>query len=260
MFGTQMQLEPLESRRLMSITATTFFGPPTIGTKWTYDAIAPGGVKSTHQISVTGIEKVAGAKTIHLETSQKLGGTRVVGSAYDTVDDVKGVVQYKAQTTTINGKHKTSVNTIFDPPAVSCPAKLTAGKTYRYTWRSSTDTVIGTVHQKMSSTRTYTVKLLSDTPVKIKVPAGTFSAYRLQTTVTTSVAGSSSTSTNNLWVAPGVGMVKSTTSSNGTNSRGELTSFRAGKTTRAYIAPPVARQSNSRLIHSLSPAKDSSLL
>jgi hypothetical protein len=88
------QLESLESRRLMSVSATTFFGPPTVGTTWAYDATLNGGAKSRHSIKVAGTAKVAGENTLRLMTSQKIGSTTVTGSAYDTVDNVKGVVQY----------------------------------------------------------------------------------------------------------------------------------------------------------------------
>jgi DUF3108-like len=223
-----VQFESLEARRLMSISATTFFGPPTIGTKWVYDATVTGGSKSTHAITVAGTAKVAGVKTLHLKTSFKTGATNITGSAYNTVDNVKGVVQYKAKTTTVSGTNKTSVTTLFDPPAVSCPSKLVAGKKYSFTWKSTTDTVVGTMHQNATALRTFSIKLLSETPVTIKVPAGTFAAYPIRTTTKASAGGTAFTTTNDLWVVKGIGMVKSITTSAGVTTTGVLASFQRG--------------------------------
>jgi hypothetical protein len=113
---------------------------------------------------------------------------------------------------------------------------LVAGKTYKYVWNSLTDTVVGGTHHSARAARTYTIKLLSDKTVKIKVPAGTYAAYPLQTKTTTSVGGSSFTTTNNLWVAPGVGMVKSLTTSNGMTTTGVLASFKRGRGTAASVS------------------------
>ena len=235
MSHTNMQLESLEMRRHMSVSATTFFGPPTVGTTWTYDGSVNGGPTSQHTIKVAGTAKIAGVNALRLTTSQKVGSSTVSGSAYDTVDNVKGVVQYKAQTTTVSGKTKTTVTMTYAPPAVSCPPKLNAGKTYKYVWNSLTETLVGSSRHSARTTRTYTIKLLSDKTVKVKVPAGTYSAYALQTTTTTSVGASSFTTTNNLWIAPGVGMVKSVTTSNGVTTTGLLASFKRGRATAASV-------------------------
>ena len=248
------QLECLEARRHLSVSATTFFGPPDIGTKWVYDATAPTGTKSRHQITLAGTAKVGGVKTLRLETSQKFGDTTVTGSAFNTVDDLKGVVQHKAQATTASSKSKTLVTTVFKPPAVSCPPKLVAGKMYKFTWTSTTETVTGKMTHTAKATRTYSIKLLSDTPAKIKVPAGTFAAYPIQTTLAGRGGGFDFNTSSRLWVAPGVGMVKTVTTNNGQTATGALAAFTRGGGTPRSAAPPVQRVS--RLFHGAKPSPD----
>jgi hypothetical protein len=93
------------------------------------------------------------------------------------------------------------------PYNVDFPKTMTAGKNYSFKWTSKITTT-GTVNSVLTDSIAYTVKLLSDKTTKVKVPAGTFDCYTLQSTTKTTENGQTVTTSTTQYIAANVGVVK----------------------------------------------------
>jgi hypothetical protein len=218
-------LEHLEDRRLLSVTAAVLTGPLVKGTAWTYKSTS-GSTSVTVTNTVVGTAKVGKVSTWEIDNNIKSAGTNTTAQTFVHLDNRTGLVSYKSATkTTGTGFSSTSVR-LPSPYNTTFPATLVAKKTYSFTWTdkvTTTATYVGTTTE--TDTLTYTVRLASDSLTKVKVPAGTFNCYTIQTTLKTTVNGKATTVSSTEYVAANVGVVKSVSG----NSSAVLTKFVKGK-------------------------------
>ena len=144
-------------------------------------------------------------------------------------------MDYGATTSSSISVGSETSTTVFTPPSVTFPLSLTAGQTFSTTWNSKTTSVItiNTPIGKQTETQTstssvkFSVKLVSATTQSVTVPAGTYKAYELDETISTTISGKTTTATTELWCVSGVGVVKSVTGAGSSAVTTELTKFKA---------------------------------
>jgi len=210
-------IECLEDRLLLSVSAAALTGEMlTPGAKWT-DSFGESGASFTESQDVIGPAKFGGVEAIKIGLNID-GGP--VEYAYETLDS-SGLRLFGA------------LGTVYSPPRVVLPPEMAPGVSYTFK---------GTAANNGQGASSYsdTIKLVSATMIKMKVPAGTFETYEVDDTFTTASGALVSQS----WYAPGVGKVNSVSvSPSGDKSATVLTSFEAPDT-----APSVTSDPNSQSV------------
>jgi hypothetical protein len=221
MAAEQSVIQQLESRLLMSVTASTLYGPDLReGTTLAYVDLYNGapvtnGVTDTSAV-VKGTTTYAGNTAVEVDiTSNSVtpptedGGT----PTYDT-SVAKGFFGYTSQGLVTYGETVDSVTgkTVYTPAAVQLPPVMVAGQAYPSSY-STTATFINSSGGMVTATYQDDLvnTLVSETTVPITVPAGTFDCYEVDQSDTTTHTDPASTSTqvNRNWFNPSVGLVKS---------------------------------------------------
>jgi len=225
MQGYWFDLEQLEGRQFLSVTAATLAGPMAKGTAWTYQVTSG---KTTFSLTnkVVGTAKVGKVTCTEIDNTTKVAGATTSSAGFVNLNSA-GLLHYKATSkTTATGFSSTAI-TLPSPANVVYPATMSAGKTYKYTWNETTTTTnsLSPGTQTSKDSIVYTVKLVSDKTTKVKVPAGTFSVYTLQTTMKTTENGQTTSVSSTLYIAASVGMVKSVTGVGTTAGTSVLTKF-----------------------------------
>ena len=206
--GRRAHSEPLEPRRLLSVTAASIAGPYDVaGTHWEYAATDGSGNTATL------VETAAGPTTYNGNACYDLAiGPTAASHDYGTIDGAGDYVSY-------GGITVTGANTqtdVYSPYETALPAVMEAGTPYTSTYTdglSSVNSATATTSSEVD-TDTDVITLTSDSTSPIVVPAGTYDCYHLtdtNTTVSPNGDGTSSTDTTTAeaWYAPDVGMVKS---------------------------------------------------
>jgi hypothetical protein len=195
-----ISLELLEKRSMMSVSAATYAGPQTIGTRWDYAEVQSPTLIDTY--AVVGITKIGKVRATHIHiTHQYLPGAS--SDVYQIIDAKQGLLIL--QETDLGGG---AVGTVtWSPQQIGFPALLAVGKTESGAFtRNEAETYNGKT-TKGSTPFTYTRKLISDKTTRVTVPAGTFKCYQIQqTTYNKKVKGGYILDTD--FVAPNVGLVR----------------------------------------------------
>jgi hypothetical protein len=200
-------VESLESRCLLSVSASTLLGSLTPGSKLTY-SISGNGVSGTSTITVKGPATFNGHNATETD-SVSSNAPSDVAKSYFGLDASGNAVSYGSTGTDQLGAF-TDTNT---PPAIDFPATMTGGTTYTENWSTLEQLTGFTIN---SSTK-HQVKLTSETLVSVTVPAGTFNAYLFDISDTITTSGIAGTPTSEQeWIAPNKGPVKIISGSGGT--------------------------------------------
>jgi hypothetical protein len=223
-------LEPLESRRLLSISTLPLLGSLKSDTTMPY-RVTSQLIHSTFTTTIKGPATFNG----HRATEQDMVTSvspRNLSKDFVGFDSAGNMVSYGGTLTTPAGTSKTT-NT---PAAILVPARMSAGTTYTFSWSSR----VVSADQRVTTTSTvHKTKLISEKLQTVKVPAGTFKAYPLQIIDITTNAGLSSFTTRNTeWLASGKGLVKFISSMSGVSATSELmpTNVVIGRPTKLIVA------------------------
>lgn len=203
-----VQCEPLEQRVMLSVSGAILTGPYTVaGTTWNYSVTIPDLGSGTEPRTVIGPTTINGVSVIEIDTV--LGGQ--TDKRYVTQEGSSGnYVEVEDDTVFSGGESDES----FSPPQLIFPASMKAGVKYE---SNSTETktdnfgegtpTVSTVDQDLQYT------LISENPTAISLPYGTLKVYQIhqiETDTTTDDQGNSTvhTSSDDIWCAPGIGIVK----------------------------------------------------
>jgi hypothetical protein len=217
MWPNPFLLEPLESRQLMSVTASALTGPLTKGTTWTYQVTSNGATTNVNN-KVIGAAKVGKISTIEVDNTSSAAGSTTVSKDYVHLDTKTGLVSYKVNAKTSTGSaFASTVIHVPSPYNTVYPATMVAKTKYTFSWtdQMTTTTSVSPTPIVATAKVSYSVKLSSDKTTKVAVPAGTFNCYTITTTLKTTQAGQTTTVTSTEYVAASVGVVK-TVSGNST--------------------------------------------
>jgi hypothetical protein len=226
--------ESLEDRRLLSVSAANLLGPRTAGATWTYQ-ISASGKTSTSTSKVIGSALVAGIKSLEIDTTVKLSTSTSVVKDYSTLGS-GGLRRQKNVVIVTGSGFSSNSSTVPVPAATELPAALSAGHTYKYVWTEKTKSVSnpGNFKTSTTSTVTYSVALGSNSTISIKVPAGTFKCFAVNSTISTKVNNTTTVAKGTIYFAVGTGAIKTIT----TDSHGKtLASSVLTKFTRTKAAP-----------------------
>jgi hypothetical protein len=218
-------IEPLEDRRLFTVSAATLVGPLSKGTTWTYKVTA---ASSTYTATnkVVGTRKIGKINCVEVDTSTGVGATITSVQSFVNLSSA-GLLVYKQIGTSSGSSFSATTTHVPSPFNTQFPPSLKAGKTYKFAWTDVISTVStpgGTTARTASVS--YTIKLMSDTLKKVKVPAGTFNCYSVVTKLTTVNNGVASVQNVTHYIAPNIGDVKFV--SDGVTTT-QLTKFVKGK-------------------------------
>ncbi len=222
---TQPGVQSLEARWLLSVSAVDLAGPQTVGTQRTYLTTETGVPDETTVKTVIGAATDNGhsaTETDEISTTSEFGITETQTVKNYQVLTADGFVGYGADETEASSVFTTSLTYTYDPFDLEIPASLSAGVTVP---SSNTET---TVASGMTSTETsqLTATLESETPTMVTVPAGTFSAYAIDNTLTQPESGGGTqTIVSTDYYAVGVGMIKEVVGSGSTAVTTVLTNF-----------------------------------
>lgn len=207
-------LESLESRRLMSITTATLAGPLTAGSEDMYETLAAGIKVGTLTTRIVGPTTVGSTPVTKIEAVQTVGSNHATTDQYVAASGDDGFIAYKGTANATYNGTTTTATSKYSPSKINYPPTMTARRTYSYDWDEVATTSINGAAATTSHISThYTIKLESETPTTVNTSAGTFSAYKIVTTTsTTTGSGSPTTATESIWAVPGIGTVKFTTS------------------------------------------------
>ena len=216
--------EPLELRQLLSVSAATLYGVGQIpGNTWNYNFTL---TNSHGTASTTLTETVVGRASFNGAAATEVDVTPADTSVTPSLKQYRGFgskgdyVFYGEQAPAPNGGTATETDAPF---TVEIPPSLTGGTTYSSN-NTQTQTVTnsgGTVISSSTLTDSVQASLVSASPVSVTVPAGTFSAFELQTIEDkTDEGGTTTHQTTDSWFVPGLGLVKlvDTNSTNGNTS------------------------------------------
>jgi parallel beta-helix repeat protein len=199
------------------VSASLFAGSTTTGSKADYDVLANGTLAATQTTEVVGPATFDSQSTLRLKSIiTSADGNTSTDNLYASLDSSLGFIAYGQ---TISSPDQSEIFN-FSPEEIEAPASLVAGRTYIYTCAEKVDTVINPSGQKSESVEIFTrqIKLESYTETAVNVSAGIFQAYKVVETLT---EGSTTTVVDD-WFTPGVGLIKSISSTNET----ELTSYK----------------------------------
>ncbi len=202
------QVEFLESRVLLSVSATTLRPAFYSGAKSTFEV--SGAFSETEIITDGGAEQFGGhnAERIHESTDNMTLGTST-STTIDAAFTSAGFVSYGESSTTTSASAVVQTETVDSPYLVEIPSSLTAGKAVVSRTTSTgtqTLTVAGAnpITTTTTNVLTITITLASNTMQSVTVPAGTFKAYQINETT----AVRSESTREELWYAPQVGEIK----------------------------------------------------
>jgi hypothetical protein len=196
-------VESLEPRCLLSVSASSLFGPLTPGTKLTYRITSSSGTD-------TSTSTIKGPATFNGHSATESDGVSStapsdVTKSYFGFDASGDAVSYGSTGTDSTGAF-TITNT---PPAIDFPATINAGTTYTENWTSQ-EVITGIT--LMTSTK-HQVMLPSLTLTSVTVPAGTFNTLLFNVTDTITESGFSTQTSSQEWIAPNKGLIKSVSGS-----------------------------------------------
>jgi hypothetical protein len=248
-------VEMLEGRLLMSLTVSNIEGPVTRpGTTWNYQTLdstgAPNG--DTETITVGQLTTYNGYPAYQENVTSFIGG--VTGTQQDYFNIVNGTyVDYGIEVTDDgNGGHGSAVN---NPPDVLFPKVLNAGQPYTSNYdfvETYTNSDGKTTDSTVGFSDTYT--LVSDQPTKITVPKGTFNAYEIDntgtTTTTDSTTGMMTTNTDDPttdYVVPGIGDIESINGTGTSQTKDVLVSFNAANERLGFGQGPTDAQTGNAI-------------
>jgi hypothetical protein len=209
-------IEQLESRQLMSVTASFLRGPDTTpGAQWSYAVNNGQGQTGTFVQQVVGPATVNGTSATEIDDGVNLGS--LTTKAYFGTDGSGDLVNYQQVATPQAGV--TSTDT-YSPYEVSLPASMAPGVNYTFT---CTDTNTSTGSPDTTTTITDVYTLSPNSPTDVIVPAGKYSAYEVTDIQTSTSDNATDTSTTTYYFSPGVGMVEALLPGGGSY---QLTQFR----------------------------------
>jgi hypothetical protein len=241
--GVGADIEFLERRQFLSVSALTLRGPFDQGDMWTYqttNSVSPGIVGSitttvgdtlpsnpiTHQLA-TEVNTTVMTSTTDPTTMQTVTET-VTGTSYDAT--VTGeIIEFGGTSTTENTAVSPPTQTLSEtttdtPAAVIFPASLTGGvvtSSFMTTKSIATTFQGSTMPIDSSETDSRTFELQSESLQPITVLGTTYNAYEIieDDTTQNSEESTPATSTTELWIDPKVGIVQIvTTQTSGTDS------------------------------------------
>ena len=226
--------EMLEGRMLLSVSASSLVGQAqTPGTQATY-YVTDSSYPATNTVTTT----VAGPVTAPTgQSAMKLDSHIVThsGTTTTTSEDIDyngltsaGYVEFAEHY--VSSSHTS--DDAYVPPLVELPPTLSVGQTYNSSYTDNW-TVNSNSHGHSNHTRAITLD--SASTQSVTVPAGTFNAYKV-TAVDQTINGGSST--NHLYYAPGIGLVKWTGGDASGTTTWVLTSFSGVKDTLAFSTQP----------------------
>jgi len=229
--GLPANIEKLERRQLLSVSAATLEGPLTVGDEWSYQVAESGETGIAANLTSTVIGPVA-SNPISGQSATEVDST-VVETDPDDTTTAKSYVALSSgemieygDTGVGTGTGNTPldvITTAYSPPEVIYPASLTAGMTtspFTTTQESLISFPGGSTPETEMETETVTFELQSDTPQPLTVLGQTFNAYEIVEAHTdTPTGGSPIQFMEQIWVDPNVGTVQIIT----TESSGEIT-------------------------------------
>ncbi len=229
--------EPLEPRRLLSISPASLVGPVNeTGTQWTYQINTVDNQTSSFTQAVVGPTTFNGVAATEVDTNLPSGASI---KAYDGFDPAGDYVTYGgvAQGT---GAFAGETDTVDQPYAISYPASLTAGVPFTETYTEvDTDPSMGVV---TTTPKSATITLMSETTTSVTVPAGTYDVYQVQVIEAASMGTGSDGSTSQsdgssstFYDAANVGVVKAVDQYGNTTV---LTKFGGSQDHLAFTGPP----------------------
>jgi hypothetical protein len=233
----KMIVEALEARRLLSVTAAALAFPiEVVGGKWTTEDVGDGTTDSYTVMPATSFGGHGNVTPIHDNTVDPNSTGPQSSNTYVGFDASRDFIEYGLDSNSVDNSVDPAVTTTvtdtINPPLEFLPAVMVAGTTYSQT------TNLHAVEQSSngnSSTNDATfnrsIKLVSDTKLKVTVPAGTFMCYQLQQVQTFTVNGKTTpVDTINYYVAPGVYPVKEVNTDGANVTTTVLTSFNIKRT------------------------------
>jgi hypothetical protein len=232
-------IEMLERRMLLSISTASLVSDYFIkGATFTFAVNQSETLSSTTQTVVGPATAPGGQSATELDTANTIAGylTQTYNASTST-----GLVDYADVLVYPNGDSQTRT---YSPTKVNLPATLTAGLTVTETTAVNAvfHTSTGITTSQYSVTDAYT--LVSATPQRVTVPAGTFSAYQINDVLTDP---GDITITYENWYAPQVGIVETIASSEGVTSTTVLSSYSVPQDTIKFVAQPTAAPVNQTL-------------
>ncbi len=242
-------MEVLENRQLLSVGVDTLAGSQAAGVVRDYTVSVAG--TPVDQVAQTnkGAATFLGQSVTEVDTvTTTLSNGDVTTTKGYYLLNSSGYQNLGQVDTTLNSSGGTvaSDTVTYAPAETLFPALVTGGQTYTSTF-TATDvlTVPNSAPTTTTETITQTAELTSETSEPLTVPAGSYNTYLLDlTTVTTPANGTATTATSQEWIAPGVGVVQSTTGTGSTAVSQQLTSFNSGAgttTISAAITPVVLK-------------------
>jgi Ca2+-binding RTX toxin-like protein len=210
-------VERLEQRYMLSVSATSLFGPQTVGYETDYESLTNGSETGTdvHRIAAVGTASFNGNNNLTeiddtISPVPANGITTDVSKEYLTLDS-GGLKIYGNVSTEVETGGTLNTTDTFAPAYISFPATLTAGNSYTATY-TATSVSTGLVNSTTTTVFNYIVELTSDSTQSVTVPAGTFNAYVLNVSVQATQNGTTEPAVPSTeYVAAGVGNVKGVT-------------------------------------------------
>ncbi len=235
---TSPTIQPLEPRRHLSVGAVSLAGSLKPGAVFVYQTTTNAHVLTTATQTVIGPATLAGHPATRVDSRQSIGGATIIDSQYLLLDPAKGLLLDQLVENQSLGAYQTITTDTFSPMQTLFPKSLTPGKTYTFKWTDTAATDIPLIHSHSQSVTTVarSIKLLTAKPAKLKVPAGTFSCYRIQLTTRSKTGNASSITTKTQYIAPNIGLIKSTDSTTSPN-----TPTRTSTTLLKKYIKPIAR-------------------
>lgn len=204
----------------------------TTGFTYKYNLVSGTDVTPESTVTVIGPTTFNGNSCMKIQDVATVSaGKQYITDSYELQNTTDGWVIF-AHSLTVTGGTGANLHTELQtevPKQIICPPILEAGVVYHSNYTDVTHSVTydGQVTDDTTSVSA-TIKLVSDTPTNITVPAGTFSCYQIVGTEVDTVEGQEpSTSTFTAYASAGVGVVKSIDSDNVIY---QLTKFDAGTT------------------------------
>lgn len=215
--------EWLEPRLLLSISSTIYGDPLTAqGNSWTYETSSTAStVTGTVTQTVGAPATDQGQPATEVDTTSAAttnGNQHTLSSVVYVAQTSQGLVEYEERNQSfLNGVLQQTDSQTYATPSVGLPATLDAGMPVTETdTEYDTDTDSSGNVTQYTDTNTEVFTLQSDTPQPVNVKAGTFDCYQVTenlTTVTTqngTPSSSTTTNTETLYLAQGVGLVEMT--------------------------------------------------
>lgn len=218
---------------MLSVSASTLAGPATTtGVIWNYETLGNGTVIETNTQRVIGPTMSDGQGVVEVDStgSQSAAGVITTTKSFNALTGA-GLVSYGRTAIEYDNGMDTYEATTYSPTEVILPATLVAGTPYTEA-TTATEQLTG-VSTGTVATDQSTVLTLEPAMQSVTVPAGTFKAYVIDESITTSstttipdlapIATGPITNTGTAYYAPNVGLVELAIGSGQT----ELTSFTA---------------------------------